>query len=68
MTVELIIPTGINIITAVNRMLVTAKRRGETPNVTLPNLRERAKAAVHESNLLKIETLPRKTPVGELTP
>jgi len=39
---QLILPTGINVITAVNNVLITRGRAGLTPEIYLPSLRRRA--------------------------
>lgn len=68
MTIKLIIPTAINLLAHVNETLVSARRRGFDGELTLPSLRQRAKAAVHEKSLLKIEERIETSSVGEFTP
>lgn len=55
--VQLIIPTSINVITAVNEILITLKKNGEDPEVVLPSLRRRALLIVKESGVLPIQTV-----------
>jgi hypothetical protein len=53
--VQLIIPTAINVLTAVNEVLITRKRAGLTPDITLPSLRRRALLIVKEAGTLAIQ-------------
>ena len=46
--VQLIIPTSINLLTAVNEALVTLTKAGETASVSIPSLRRRALMVVKE--------------------
>lgn len=68
MTTKLIIPSAINLLAFVNETLVSSRRRGFDGEVTLPSLRERAKAVVHEVSLMKLEVSETTIAVGELTP
>lgn len=68
MTVTLIIPSGINLLAFVNETLVSSRRRGFDGEVTLPSLRERARAVVHEVSLMRLEVSETTVSVGELTP
>lgn len=67
MTVKLIVPTAINLVAHVNETLVSARRRGFEGELELPSLRQRAKAAVYEKSVLKIETFTPTAQVGEFT-
>lgn len=55
--IQLIIPTSINLLTAVNDALVTLTKAGETPSVALPSLRRRALMVVKEIGVLPIQTV-----------
>ena len=68
MTIQLIIPTAINLITHVNETIVSSRRRGFDATLTLPSLRDRAKAAHYESSVMAVETVLDTSPVGTLTP
>ena len=47
-------PTGINLTTYVNDLLVTERRRGFDGTINLPDLRDLAKAVVHERGVLDL--------------
>lgn len=53
--VVVIIPTSINVITAVNDALITRARNGETAEVELPSLRRRALMVVQEKGVLTVQ-------------
>ena len=55
--VQLIIPTSINLLTAVNEALVTLTKAGETASVSIPSLRRRALLVVKEIGVLPIQTV-----------
>lgn len=55
--VQLIIPTSINLLTAVNEALVTLTKAGETASVSIPSLRRRALMVVKEIGVLPIQTV-----------
>jgi len=54
--VQLIIPTGINLLTAVNETFLTLHKAGETVGVVLPSLRRRALLVVKEIGVLPIQS------------
>lgn len=68
MTTTIIVPSGINLLAFVNETLVSARRRGFDGEVILPSLRERAKAVVYESSLMRLDVFETTVAVGELTP
>lgn len=68
MTVTLIIPSGINVVAYVNETLVSARRRGFDGEMTLPSLRQRAKAVVFEATVLRLEATLTEVAVGEFKP
>lgn len=68
MTVKLIIPTAINQVTYLNQALISARRRGFTGEITVPTRRERAKAAILESKLMRFEETVPVVDAGEYTP
>lgn len=53
--VAVIIPTAINVITAVNDALITRTRNSETSEVNLPSLRRRALMVTQEKGLLTVQ-------------
>lgn len=55
--VQLIIPTSINVLTAVNETLLRRQRLGETPSIALPSLRRRALMIVNESPVMAIQNV-----------
>lgn len=66
--VHLIIPTGVNLLTAVNSALVEKRKTGETPEIILPSLRRRALLVVTGVSTLPIHkyTTTDKTAVRSL--
>lgn len=64
MTVVLIVPTGINLLTYVNDTLISARRRGFDGTIELPTLRERARAVVHGTSLMKFDETVQPDMVG----
>lgn len=53
--VQLIIPTAINMITAVNEVFVTRHKAGQPIEVDIPTLRRRALMVVKESGVLALQ-------------
>lgn len=53
-TTQVIIPTSVNLLTAVVERLVASQRRGTTAVVTLPSLRQRARMVTTEAGVLPI--------------
>ena len=68
MAIHLITPTAINLVTHVNETLVSSRRRGFDASLTLPSLRDRAKAAHFENSVMQIHTALDISPVGKFTP
>ena len=55
--VQVIIPTSINVLTAVNDVFLEENRNGEDLSITLPSLRRRALMIVKETGVLPIQTV-----------
>ena len=55
--VQVIIPTAINLLTAVNETLLTRHMAGETVDVVLASLRRRALLVVKEVGALPVQSL-----------
>ena len=55
--VQLIVPTSINVLTAVNETMLRRQLQGETPSISLPSLRRRALLIVNESAVLAIQNV-----------
>ena len=55
--IQLIIPTAINTITAVNEVLITRKKEGLSTEIQLPSLRRRALLVVKEAGVLAIQMI-----------
>jgi hypothetical protein len=53
--VQVIIPTAINVLTAMNELLITRAKAGDATDVTLPSLRRRALMVVKETGVLTIQ-------------
>lgn len=53
--VQVIIPTAINALCAVNETLITRKKEGLSTSITLPSLRRRALLIVKEAGVLSIQ-------------
>lgn len=54
---QLIVPTSINFLTAVNDRLLRKQRQGDTPSITLPSLRRRALLIVKENSMLALQNV-----------
>jgi hypothetical protein len=54
--VQVIIPTAINLLTAVNETMLTLHKAGDTAAMELPSLRRRALLVVKEIGTLPIQT------------
>lgn len=52
--VQVIIPTSINLLTAINETFVTQKKNGDVVGINLPSLRRRALLVVNEVGVLPI--------------
>ena len=52
---QLIIPTAINVLTAVNEILLTRSKAGLSMDVDLPSLRRRALMVVKEAGTLTVQ-------------
>jgi hypothetical protein len=63
--VKIIIPTAINLLTAVNEILISQQKLAMTPAVELPSLRRRALLVVNETSSLPITTVA--VPTGNFT-
>jgi low affinity Fe/Cu permease len=55
--VQLIIPTSINVLTAVNDVFLQENRNGDDLAIALPSLRRRALMIVNEVGVLPIQTV-----------
>lgn len=55
--VQVIIPTSINVLTAVNDVFLKESRDGTDLSITLPSLRRRALMIVKEMGVLPIQTV-----------
>jgi len=55
--VQLIIPTSINVLTAVNEVFLQQNKNGEDIGISLPSLRRRALMIVNEIGVLPIQTV-----------
>jgi hypothetical protein len=53
---QVIIPTAINVLTAVNDGIVASRRAGDDVNISLPSFRKRARLIVNEEGALQITT------------
>ena len=53
--VQVIIPTAINTLCAVNETLITRKKEGLSTSITLPSLRRRALLIVKEAGVLSLQ-------------
>lgn len=53
--VQVIIPTAINMLCAVNETLITRKKAGLSTSITLPSLRRRALLIVKEAGVLSLQ-------------
>lgn len=62
-TVQVIIPTAGNLLSAIVARLITSQRSGTTADVTIPKLRDRARFAVNESSVISFVDFP--PPDGE---
>jgi len=59
--VQVILPTAINVVTAVNEVLITRKKEGLSTEIKLPSLRRRALLIVKEAGALSIQMLVKST-------
>lgn len=55
--VQLIIPTSINVLTAVNEVFLQENKNGEDISIDLPSLRRRALMIVKETGVLPVQTV-----------
>ena len=53
--IQLIIPTAINTLCAVNETLISRKKAGLPTDITLPSLRRRALLIVKEAGVLSVQ-------------
>jgi len=55
--IQLIVPTAINVVTAVNDVLITLHREGLPAEISLPSLRRRAILIVNEVGVLPLQMI-----------
>lgn len=53
--VQLVVPTAINMITAINETLITRRKAGLTSDIDLPSLRRRALLVVKEAGIVSLQ-------------
>ena len=53
--IQVIIPTAINTLCAVNETLISRKKEGLTTDISLPSLRRRALLIVKEAGVLSVQ-------------
>lgn len=54
-SVKLIVPSAINLLTAVNESYLTLNKKGEELSIALPSLRRRATLVIKEKGVLPIQ-------------
>jgi len=58
---QVILPTAINVVTAVNEVLITRKKEGLATEIDLPSLRRRALLIVKEAGALSVKMVVNST-------